>query len=167
MAKKKFNIWEGIYETFEDAPRVGSGFSGHTWSSRSLAKMTAIIKLAKEKRVIPEFVVYRENLLPILIALISKKKKLKIVDFGGNLGQEYLSILESTNLRPEKIKYTVVEGARVCAIGTKLFKGKKGIEFRTILPQANAGADVIHIGSTLQYIENWKKYNLLLNDEKK
>ncbi|MEK7092382.1 MAG: hypothetical protein AAB907_02045, partial [Patescibacteria group bacterium] len=79
-----------------------------------MAKMTAIIKLAKEKRVIPEFVVYRENLLPILIALISKKKKLKIVDFGGNLGQEYLSILESTNLRPEKIKYNEVEGPRVC-----------------------------------------------------
>lgn len=154
-SKKEFHIWEGIYKNFKEAPMVGSGFSGNTWNSRSLAKATRLIKLTEEKKAIPEFVAYRENLLPILTAMLPKKKPLKIIDFGGNLGQEYLAILHSTNLKPKDIKYIVVENGEVCAVGKKLFKGKDGIQFVSELPRASS-VDIIHIGSTLQYIEDWR-----------
>ena len=153
---KKFYIWEDIYKSFKDAPTMGLCFSGDIWNKRSLENIKYINKLAKEKKTVPEFVVYRENLLPILIALISNKKKLKIIDFGGNLGKEYLSILHSTNIKPENIKYTVIEKNEICTLGTKIFKDQNEIQFLSKLPPPNLGADIIHIGSTLQYIEDWK-----------
>ena len=162
MKKKKdeenFHIWEGIYKSFKDAPAKGPGFSGHTWNKRSLDNMALILKTAKEKKIVPEFVIYRENLLPIVTALIPKqnKKVLRIIDFGGNLGKEYISILGSSNIKRENIEYTVVENKEVCKLGNKLFKNDKQIKFLSNLPKAPEQVDIINIGSTLQYIENWQ-----------
>ena len=155
-SKKEFYIWEGVYRTFKDAPTVGPGFSSDTWASKSLANMARVLRLTKKKRAIPEFVVYRESLLPVLGALIPKSKMLEIIDFGGNLGQEFISILHATNIDPKKIRYTVVEQKDMCDIGNKLFRHDRRIRFRPSLPSPRNSVDIIHIGSTLQYIENWK-----------
>lgn len=153
--EKEFYIWEGIYKTFKEAPTVGPGFSGNTWKERSLANIENILKLSKEKKTIPEFVVYRESLLaPLLATLTSKSKTLKIIDLGGNLGQEFLSIIGSTKIK--NMQYTVIEKEEMCKVGNKLFKKDKRIQFIPNLPASKERVDIIHIGSTLQYIENWK-----------
>ena len=42
-------------------------------------------------------------------------------------------------------------------MGNKLFKYNKRIKFLSELPKTVSGIDIIHVGSALQYVENWRK----------
>lgn len=150
-----FNIWEGIYDSFKECPRCGEGFEGETWANRALERTKRLLEAAKEDKTIPSVVAYRESLLPFLVALVSEEKKVSILDFGGGLGFTYIPVIYGClDVRP--IDYHIVDTKRICELGRQVFEDDERIHFHESLPQEPQRVDIVHLGSSLQYIEDWR-----------
>jgi putative methyltransferase (TIGR04325 family) len=147
------NIWQGIYKNFDESKRRGPGFSSDIWLKKSAGKV----------KVASKFITYRESLLPIISAMLyAKKGAIKIIDFGGNFGLEFLKVIYGMGIESKKIKYYVVDNKDICLKASKIFKKDKRISFYDKLPKNIENLDIIHLGSSLHYIEDWKKLLLEL-----
>lgn len=155
------NIWEGIYKNFSEVPIKGKGHEGDVWISRSRERIRHLLKLSREKRPVSKTVINRDNLLPFLTSLLlSEKGKLKILDFGGGMGFTYIPVT-SAQTAIGGIEYHILELESVITESEKIFRADPNIFFYPFpsFPQPKIIFDIIHIGSSMQYVENWK--NLL------
>jgi putative methyltransferase (TIGR04325 family) len=151
-----FNIWEGIYKNFAECPNEGGGFSSERW----VTQQTERINNLKEKiKASPESAVgYRTSLLPVVAAMSgnnAKKDKIKVLDFGGGLGDTYL-LMTCGCAGQIEFEFFIVEAEELCKKGRELFKNNKNINFFDKLPKDMENFDIIHLGSSIQYIEDWK-----------
>lgn len=155
-----FNIWEGVYETFQDAKAeaLGLGFGGDIYLARALATANECLDSLKTKKPIPQFHKQRSNLLPPIVALVMKER-VSILDFGGSLGIGYMTLLESLPDAASKVQYAILETPEVCKLGEQLHGkgGGGGITYFSSIPLSTT-FDIIHAASSLQYIENWKEW---------
>ncbi|HBG27359.1 MAG: hypothetical protein A2Y10_18830 [Planctomycetes bacterium GWF2_41_51] len=150
-----FNIWEGIYSSFAECPKCGDGFSSERWSNQQLERIT---KLKKEIKQSGEKIVGCQNgLLPVLAAVVGNglKNKVRILDFGGGLGNSYL-LMTCGCLRNIDFEFFVLESQEVCRKGKEFFKDAGNIHFDSDFPEAIKSFDIIHLGSSIQYVEDWK-----------
>lgn len=157
MANERI-IWEGVYHHFSDVPVEGPGFDGETWIANSLKKMEALREDLERNVPLPPPGNYREGLLPLLAALTYREqKKLRILDFGGGIGFTYYQTVFGLPLT-EGIEYHIVERESVCEAGRKFFgtASHKPI-FHSTLPCPPEKFDIVHMGSSLQYIGDWKQ----------
>jgi putative methyltransferase (TIGR04325 family) len=150
-----FNIWDGIFPSFDDAEVAagGSGFNGDVYESRTTAAARECIAALRAGQPLPPFHKQRSSMLPPLVAmLLQGRDRLRVLDLGGGLGIGYMALLESLPRAAERIDYTVVEVAGICSVGRNLFGS--AITFLEQLPSSGA-YDLIHSSSALQYIEDW------------
>jgi len=150
------NIWEGVYQSFDDVPISGGGFNGDEWINNSAKKILKLLDNANLSGTVSTVVAYRASLLPLLVSLMgTQKKNINILDFGGGLGFTYIPVVHS---QAEKIQleYHIVEVESVCEKGAQLFDGDDQICFHTSIPP-KLEFDIIHLGSSLQYIREWQK----------
>ena len=155
--KEIFNMWKGIYNSFDEASNhaVGAGFNGDIRHTRSLKSAKESLEALKAKRSIPSFYKQCSTLLPPIAAMmLAGKEKIKIIDFGGRLGIGYLTLAESIPNAIDSIDYTIIEVPERCELGRELFEDDQVI-FSDLLPQ-NGIFDMVHSSSALQYIEEWK-----------
>ena len=152
----KFNIWEGIYTSFEDAHTnsTGEGFDGYVYNNRAFNAATECLAALNLGKPIPPFHKQRSNLLPPVTAImLNKKDCLSILDFGGGLGIGYMTLKESIPFCSQSIKYNIVELPEICIQGLGLFPNE--IAFYDTLPRKGR-YDLVHSASALQYIDDWK-----------
>ena len=150
-----FNIWEGVYKDFRDVPVVDKGFDGETWIKNQTETALQAMAALRAERTISGVVVYGDSLLPFLASLVrGESGKVRILDVGGGVGLTYLQVLAALVDR-SAVEYHIVEKEGVCLAGRKVFKGDGRIRFYTSLPD-RLDVDVVHIGSALQYVEDWK-----------
>lgn len=160
--KKKFNIWEGSYKSFEEIDRSVdiSGFNVKRYRSQTIKNIFNALSNLKKNKPIDYFSKQRSIYLPILITLlITNSKKIKILDFGGGLGISYLSLIEKIPGIKNKIDYTIIEIPTIVMEGKKIFKNK--IKFIDKIPMKKK-YDVVFSSSAIQYINNWKQTILKL-----
>lgn len=154
---KSFQIWEGIYDSFQSAAaeKIGAGFGGEIYRERSLVAANECLAALKSSKPIPQFHKQRSTLLPIAVAMmLGNNEIVKILDFGGGLGIGYMTLSESIPNDFNRTKYTIVEDPAVCDVGRDLISGQ-GVKYLPILP-SSGDFDLIHAASSLQYIENWR-----------
>lgn len=143
------NIFDGVYKSFDDAKSKGPGFSSDKWINSSKEKLK---KLLDGK----EAVLVYQNLLPFLSSIVLSRGKIRILDFGGGLGITYATLLKTLDFKEGVFEYHIVENERICSEGRKIFKTDKRIYFHNKLPKISS-VDIVHIGSALQYIKDWKE----------
>lgn len=149
-------IWEGVYGTFDETPAVGEGFRSQRWVEQSLKNVTSLLKQAKDSSSVPSSVVHRDNLLPFLASLLGHgSERVSILDFGGGLGATYVSVSQSVDSQ-QGFEYHIVDLDKICEIGTELFKDDDRIHFHSSLPDSLEDVDIVHIESSLQYVEEWE-----------
>jgi len=150
MIDKNFNIWEGIYNSFDEAPVVGDGFESERWINQNLKKIKTIIQESKNN----DFIFDNLPLYTISSDLYAKNKKVKILDFGGGMGNSFVPLC---SVLPDSryVDFTVIEGQKNVIEASKIFINDNRIKFLTKLPD-DKDYDIIHIQSSLQYIENWQ-----------
>lgn len=154
------NIWEGIYNSFKECPKAGKGFESETWISQSLTRLKKLLDMTQENKTIPKVVSYNTSLLPFLTSLViemTEKKKVNILDLGGGLGFTYIPVIYACE-EQQYIDYHIVESKSICEVGRDFFKDDERIHFHTSLPQEPKTMNIIHFGSSLQYIEDWRGY---------
>jgi putative methyltransferase (TIGR04325 family) len=151
-----FNVWDGIYAAFSDAPAAGPGFAGETWQERSLqSARQALLSLTSDKPL--DYSLRQRNaLLPMICAMVlEQKKRIRILDFGGGLGAGYIMVLRALPGAAGQIDYCIVETEGICSRGSKLFSQYEGITFARECPP-EAEFDVVYSASALQYLEDWR-----------
>lgn len=140
------NIFDGIYKSFDDAAGTGAGFLSDKWIDSSKTKLLNLLS-GKE-----DFLT-GQNLLPFLTSVISIRKKIKILDFGGGIGITYATV--SILVKNISFEYHIVDNERICKEGRKIFLSDRKVIFHSELPKMS-GVDVVYIGSSIQYIDDWK-----------
>ncbi len=145
------NIWEGIYDDYAQVPRSGGAFEGDVWLE---GRRRSLEKERREENDLSSFI--DENaLLPFLVSIIGlEERPVRILDFGGGLGESYLDTKRRLKER-FAIDYHIVETARMCEEGTALFESQDGIQFHDSLPSEMSDLDVVYVSSALQYVEDY------------
>ena len=152
----EFNIWEGVYTSFEEVPRIGHGFNQNRWVEAVLQK-TLSVKEDHENisSTIPQFPSYSKSLLPLLTAVVKTKyEKMRILDFGGGLGIDYLRTINSQT-NSETYYYHIVENEILCDHGNRLFDQDRNIVYHLSI-LTDCKFDIIYSSSSVQYVEDWK-----------
>lgn len=144
-----FNIWEGVYASFNEVPSCGQGFDSQKWLTRSEQELSERLEVATASGL-------TDSPLPIVASILgSTQKTISCLDFGGGLGHHYLTLKES--IMPNiDLNYTVIEGTKSCEIAEKYFTSYNDIKFIDTLPSFNLSFDIVHSSSSMQYIDDWK-----------
>src|SRR3989344_4573704 len=139
----KFNIWQGVYKNFKG---LGTDSLAHqSWVTNSVKKLTTPSN--KDLSI--------NNTLALLVGTMNNKQKIKILDFGGGLGLDYLRLNGGLHQKT-KLEYHIVETSILCKEGQKRFKKmNKELFFHENFPKIK-NVDIVHIKSSLQYMEDWE-----------
>lgn len=143
-------IWEGVYDRFPPVP-FGATFSQSRWTDGQ-QNLVEGVATGREKRA--GGMLLREILAGWMAA---QDGEVKVLDFGGGLGIEYL-MLASSIMPLHRLTFDVVESIGICRIGRKLFRQTPNIHFRTRLPVPPATYQVFHAANSLHYVGNWQHF---------
>jgi putative methyltransferase (TIGR04325 family) len=144
--------WEGIYDHYKDVPENGLAFEGDVWvdSMRQLIEG----ELADRKKGINSADTVENILLPFLVSVVcAESRSVRILDFGGGLGETYLHV-KTLSDKGCQIDYHIVETPRMCEQGIALFQNQQ-IHFHSRLPVGLSDVDVVYVSSALQYVEDY------------
>jgi putative methyltransferase (TIGR04325 family) len=158
---KTQNIWEGIYNHWREVPvksKSFENFDGTIWADIIYQHTLDIKNKLENYQSVPSGVDEEHSFLPLLVSLIAGTK-VRILDFGGGCGEDYLYLNKSVG-NNQIIEYFIVENESVKQKSEALFREKNNITFFNELPKELPDLDIIYSNSTLQYIEN---YQSLLN----
>jgi len=149
-------IWEGIYSSFSEVPVTGPGYDGAVWVNNSLKKIAALREQAQKNAPLPPLSNYRQALLPLLATIIYQQKgSVRILDFSGGIGFTYYQTFYALQ-QTSGLEYNIVEREAVCRAGREFFEAESNSPyFLTSLDKVEGAFDIIHLGSVLQYIEDW------------
>jgi putative methyltransferase (TIGR04325 family) len=149
------HIWEGIYSNFSEVPFKGGGFRSNKWVENSLRKIELIRAGAECEGFTPKVPGFRESLLPVLAAIVySETGKLYILDYGGGLGFTFYHVCRALP-NSYHFEYHIIEIKEICVEGSQYFKDNPHIFFHRTINEISLLPDIIHMGSSLQYIEYW------------
>jgi putative methyltransferase (TIGR04325 family) len=100
-----------------------------------------------------------EHYLDIFAALVSTwgdlTKPLRILDFGGGIGNSYFPLINSLRQIP-RCEYYIVDSPNNCTVGREVFKHDERVHFSEELPcPKNVSFDIVFSSSTIQYIGDW------------
>ena len=145
------SVWEGVYESFEEAGGSASAFESDEWIKKSQERALNFLNSKPYSRDYP--------LAPMLAILFTMMNRVEILDIGGAMGGEFLDILKKVPAAAEKLHYYVVDNAKTIKNIPKEIKQFKNLKFYANLSDIPHMAvfDVIHFGSSLQYIEDYKQ----------
>jgi len=152
-----FNVWEGVYANFKDAPASGPGFDGRIWRERSAKFALQMIDRVSKGEPLEMSLRQRYEFLPVLaVNALERQPRTQILDFGGGLGIGYVVLESALGQGSKRVDYSVVEFEDTCRAGLELFAGRPGPDFLRELPNV-AHFDIVHAASVLQYIEDWRE----------
>jgi len=148
-------IWEGIYKDFDELESEGRGFESSTWIEHSFEKAKKMRELSRDSRESMEDISFNGSPLYVLASIMyAQNNRLSVLDFGGGMGFGYI-VMEAVIPESDNLDFDIVEGANNCKGGKKLFFDDKRVNFFEQLPE-DKRYDILHIGSSLQYIHQWK-----------
>ncbi len=151
-----FQVWEGVYASFAEAPAVGPGFDGPVWRERSNEAARQAFAQVQARQPLDYALRQRNAVLPpVVAALLAGQERVSVLDFGGGLGTGYVMLAATMPATVDRIDYAVVDVDGIAAAGRQLFAGKPGPTFHGELP-GDARFDIIHAASAVQYIEDWR-----------
>jgi len=101
-----------------------------------------------------------------LISDLSKERRIKVVDFGGGIGELYESCV--ANADANNVDYIVVDSTALINVGRKKHSRISFIDSRSVKASDIYGADLIFLRGVLQYVKDWKALiRFLLDTEPK
>ena len=147
------NFKEAYTETNNENDNL---WDNEIWTQKQLSKQTQALKMLEADETISELAQNHDYLLPAFLAGIGRNiSKPRVLDFGGGLGGSYLQLM-SMLPKAFDFEFLIVENKLICQHGKKLFRNYPQIHFMDTLPLGEM-FDIIHLGSSFHYIEDWEK----------
>lgn len=142
-------IWSGVGTSFDELPADDDGFIHPLWVEKSVARLRDT--LASDAPA-------ASSEYPIVGAVLAASvgsDRATVLDIGGNLGQIGLGVIR--RLPGVRVDWVVLEREDLLVAARPLTELPREIEFHSD-PATLAGRrfDVLHLGSVLQYFEDWR-----------
>ena len=151
---ENFRIWEGIQENWPE-DRAEEGFRDAKVVERIKEQMQSAIEACRNGQPNPLTSIYNQYPLPLLIAFLAAEKPVSVLDFGGGLAQTYLATRATvTNLK--NVIYYVLEFGSMARVGRNIFPDDAHVNFIESFEAAPGSVDIVHAGSSFQYVDDWK-----------
>lgn len=151
-----FSVWEGVFSSFAEAGGDQDAFDTPAWLERqkqaATQALSAYLSGTARSRDYP--------LATVLAILVAERKRLNVLDFGGGLGVQALDCLAKVPLlRSAEFDclFQVLDGAILLNSRPPELDQVTQIRFCLSMDEVSGPLDVLHIGSTLQYVEDWKE----------
>ncbi len=151
------NVFEGVFEHIEqvEAPEYDSDESlneSYKFTKDKFATYLSKGKLPESTPLTPI-----ANLLPLLIAILGQSRRtISILDYGGGMGASYVDCLHSLSNADIELEYHIVDLSRTIKFGKKIFTSDLNIHFHSNIPLDTQKIDVVVLGSSLEYISDYK-----------
>jgi len=157
MTVNQMNVWEGVFDNWQDASDHGDAFNSSKWLDRSVDRAReAFDAMTVEQNDISKNACGKDYILPCVCAMAqSPEKVLRMLDFGGGLASSFFSVF-STLRSIDNIEYHIVESKGICDKGREMFPASLPLYFHEDFPSKDGEFDIIHAGSSLQYIDDWQ-----------
>lgn len=140
------SIWEGLYDSFAQAGG-DAAFESATWLDQiASASRTATAHSGSG---------YILSIVAAVLANRTGTAPLRVLDFGGGLGPTYFALMEHLG-QTARIDFHVVENAAVCRRTREVLPSDSRLTFRETLPAADEHFDIVHAGSSIQYVDDWR-----------
>jgi putative methyltransferase (TIGR04325 family) len=153
MTQKIFSVWEGVYNSFAEAGGDLDAFDSDIWVDKQKSRIYSALEDYNTKNTIS-----KDYPLPLVVAMaLSQKEQLKILDFGGVMGLQYLEMISKAPESQNTVDYYVLDGKTSIDNRPKELNQFSKLHFMQDIDDINFHVDIIHIGSTLQYIEDWEE----------
>lgn len=153
MKKAFFSVWEGVFKSFEDARGDLDAWETDIWLGKQKERISKAFNNYKEK-----ISISKDYPLSLVVAMLkAQKKRISILDFGGGMGVHYLDVLSKVPEAEKTIQYVIVDGKSTLQNVPSFMRNFDNLVYCSDLQDVKGIFDVVHIGSTLQYIENWKE----------
>ena len=152
------NVWEGVYRSWEEAPEDGNVHEGKIWVNKITdSAKKALADYRSREETVSLTSLTKDYILSVAsgMLLTSAERDLCIIDFGGGMGASYLPLIASIP-HPEKVEFHIVEGKTICGRGQKILKEFSKLHFHTEFPKLTKPVDIVHAGSSIQYVKDWK-----------
>lgn len=160
-----YSVWEGIYKSFAEAGGDLDVFETDMWIDKQKEKILEEIN-NQENSILTESEISKDYPLAVVVAMIlGQLDTISVLDFGGGMGLQFLELLRKVS-QTESIKYYIVDNHKITSQVPKQIKVYKNLSFHNTLGElGQRKMDVLHIGSALQYIENWTEFLEKLNKQ--
>ncbi|HSK62753.1 MAG TPA: methyltransferase, TIGR04325 family [Pyrinomonadaceae bacterium] len=156
-ANKQPFIWDGIYESFDQAPVIGHGFASDAWLS-DMERYTRSAVAAIGNAKIPENVPQYHALLASLVASFDSNtdRPVRVLDFGGGMGIGFANLIRCAAAKSH-VEYLVVDNEPSCARGRQLLQDFPSVTFTTRLTTEPAAVDIVVLSGVLQFVEDYEE----------
>ena len=154
---KDFNVWEGVYESWEEAPGDDDAFDDNVWLGKVSQRAKDTLAEYRKSSTLSPVTRIRDYILPVAASMISSSSKsdLKVLDFGGGMAASYLPLISSLP-DSNNIEFHVIEGKGICLKSKEILGDFKKLYFHEKLPKNSHSFDIVHGGSSIQYVEDWR-----------
>lgn len=147
--------WEGVFSSFAEAGGETAVFESSIWMDKIVSRAQHALERSAGGA-IPPVALTTDYALPFLAAAAARRDRhLRVLDFGGGMATSYVP-LRAMLPREQPLEFVIVENGAISDKGNELFAGDESVHFRTDLPSAADRFDIVHFGSSLQYVEDWK-----------
>jgi putative methyltransferase (TIGR04325 family) len=152
------NVWEGVYNCWEDAPQDSNILEDKIWVDKVTNQALKNISAFKSGKNFPLASSTQDYILSLAggILLSYNKDNLCILDFGGGMGTSYFPLISSLP-DPKKLEFHIVELKTICDLAQKFLGDFSQLHFYESLPNLSKQPHIIHAGSSIQYVSDWKK----------
>jgi len=157
MKEQDFNIWEGVYESWDQAPVDDGVFAGDIWLNKISSAAQKNLESYQTPASISPVSATRDYILPVVASMIERRagEVIRILDFGGGLAASYFPLVTAFS-EPDSLEFHIIEGEAVCSRGKEMFYNQSNIHFHNRLPELKDPVHIVHSGSALQYVEDWQ-----------
>ena len=156
--KQKINIWEGVYNCWEEAPGDDDVFEGKVWVDKVTSRAQKALTAHRSNETVSLAALNKDYILSVAGAMLlsSIDGNLCVLDFGGGMGASYLPLISSV---PdfEKVEFHIVEGKIICERGREILGDFPHLQFHEQFPKLANPVHIIHAGSSIQYVSDWKE----------
>lgn len=150
------SVWNGIYESFGAAGGDQPAFESERWIRGQKEKILAKYQQLNNKSLTSSSITNDYPLALVVATLFASQAQVSVLDFGGGMGYEYLNILAKVPLAEQGLLYSIVEGAQTIAHLPAEIHTLDKLSFFTNLDDVTSHFDMVHVGSTLQYVDDWQ-----------
>ena len=152
-----FNIWEGVYPTWEEAPGDEDAFDDKVWLGKVIQRAQEALNEFCSPATISPVSRIRDYILPVAASMIcsSTEGDLRVMDFGGGMAASYFPLISSLP-NPENVEFHIIEEKNICIKSREILGDFKKLHFHQQLPDNSNSFDIVHAGSSIQYVEDWE-----------
>ncbi len=147
------SIWNGVYASWTDAPQSDDVFDGPLWLDRITDTAIQMRAEYESTGLLKPVKIGLDYALPVVAGMaMPVDRPLTVIDYGGGLAASYFSLVAAVS---GAVNFYVIETEEVCRRGRELFGDIDGLSFQSQFPQPDTPVDIIHAGSSLQYVEDY------------